>query len=175
MANYSSILCTITGSREEINSIYNTMKEVENLNKLGKFSNYRFEDLMELLNYPKSSNWFIYRGGWDKVTKRGNVLKMAIGTDGRIPHEIFDLLKQRFSSIEYYYKSNNYENKCTNDLEGKFYKCSKAYYKNNWFDIQIDIYMSKILTCEIEKDKQRKEEYYAKVYELIDMRNKMGS
>jgi hypothetical protein len=124
MANYCDSSVTIQGNEQEINELYKIMVKLENMKEpavKNGFGRTWLGCLVEALG----SSWreVSCRGEWSSLELNDGIITFNTESAWTAPTEVFDLIKQRFPSIEIFFLSC--EPGCvyfvSNDSDSRFY------------------------------------------------------
>ena len=112
MANICTTNYVIEGEKNELDALYETMKNLQG-QALGQ--------LVKALG--KDPDEVMCRGEWSDLERQGDTLRMTFETAWTPCHEVTDLLKEKFPSIRIYYKAvePGCEVYLKNDAEGKYF------------------------------------------------------
>lgn len=112
MANICTTNYVIEGEKEELDALYQTMKEQQE-NNLGC--------LVKALG--KNPEEVECRGEWTDLERQGDTLRMTFETAWTPCYEVTDLLKTTYPSLRIYYKAvePGCEVYLKNDAEGKYF------------------------------------------------------
>ena len=112
MANICTINYVIEGERNELDALYETMKNLQG-QALGQ--------LVKALG--KNPDEVMCRGEWSDLERQDDTLRMTFETAWTPCYEVTDLLKVAYPSIRIYYKAvePGCEVYLKNDAEGKYY------------------------------------------------------
>ena len=112
MANICTTNYVIEGEKNELDALYETMKNLQSQG-LGQ--------LVKALG--KNPDEVMCRGEWSDLERQGDTLRMTFVTAWTPCHEVTDLLKEKFPSIRIYYKAvePGCEVYLKNDAEGKYF------------------------------------------------------
>lgn len=124
MANWCSTSYTFVGKKEELNKLFDIMKQLESMEqpfvKNGFGTNW-LGCLVEKLGQKWDSIWC--RGEWSNLSYDDGKLLFCTETAWSAANEVMDFICKKFPSLKYYYYSEEcgmgiYE---TNDDTGQFY------------------------------------------------------
>jgi hypothetical protein len=112
MANICTTNYVIEGEKNELDALYETMKNLQG-QALGQ--------LVKALG--KNPDEVMCRGEWSDLERQGNTLRTTFETAWTPCYEVTDLLKVAYPSIRIYYKAvePGCEVYLKNDAEGKYY------------------------------------------------------
>ena len=112
MANICTTNYVIEGEKEELDALYQTMKEQQE-NNLGC--------LVKALG--KNPEEVECRGEWTDLERQGDTLRMTFETAWTPCYEVTDLLKATYPSLRIFYKAEEPGNGVylKNDAEGKYF------------------------------------------------------
>lgn len=112
MANICTTNYVIEGEKNELDALYETMKNLQS-QALGQ--------LVKALG--KSPDEVMCRGEWSDLERQDDTLRMTFDTAWTPCYEVTDLLKVAYPSIRIYYKAvePGCEVYMKNDAEGKYY------------------------------------------------------
>ena len=112
MANICTTNYVIEGEKNELDALYETMKNLQG-QALGQ--------LVKALG--KDPDEVMCRGEWSDLERQDDTLRMTFETAWTPCYEVTDLLKEKFPSIRIYYKAvePGCEVYLKNDAEGKYY------------------------------------------------------
>ena len=112
MANICTTNYVIEGEKNELDTLYETMKNLQDPN-LGQ--------LVKALG--KNPDEVMCRGEWSDLERQGDTLRMTFETAWTPCYEVTDLMKEKFPSIRIYYKAvePGCEVYLKNDAEGKYF------------------------------------------------------
>jgi hypothetical protein len=124
MANYASTEVSILGNDKEINELYNIMVNLGNMKEpavKNGFGTTWLGCLVEALG----SSWqeVSCRGEWSCLELNNGIITFSTESAWSAPIEVFDLIKQKFPSLEIFFLSvePGCEYFVVNDIEGRFY------------------------------------------------------
>ena len=112
MANICTTNYVIEGKKEELDALYQKMKELRG-QSLGQ--------LVEALG--KDPNEVMCRGGWTELEREGDILRMTFETAWTPCYEVTQLMKAVYPSLRIYYKAEEpgCEVYLKNDADGKYF------------------------------------------------------
>lgn len=112
MANICTTNYVIEGEKNELDALYETMKNLQG-QALGQ--------LVKALG--KDPNEVMCRGGWTELVREDETLRMTFETAWTPCYEVTDLLKTTYPSLRIYYKAvePGCEVYLKNDAEGKYF------------------------------------------------------
>jgi hypothetical protein len=112
MANICTTNYVIEGEKNELDALYETMKNLQG-QALGQ--------LVKALG--KDPDEVMCRGEWSDLERQGDILRMTFETAWTPCHEVTDLMEEKFPSIRIYYKAvePGCEVYLKNDAEGKYF------------------------------------------------------
>lgn len=112
MANICTTNYVIEGEKNELDALYETMKNLQG-QALGQ--------LVKALG--KDPDEVMCRGEWSDLERQDDTLRMTFETAWTPCYEVTDLLKEKFPSIRIYYKAvePGCEVYLKNDAEGKYF------------------------------------------------------
>lgn len=112
MPNICTTNYVIEGKKEELDALYQKMKELRG-QSLGQ--------LVEALG--KDPNEVMCRGGWTELEREGDILRMTFETAWTPCYEVTQLMKAVYPSLRIYYKAEEpgCEVYLKNDAEGKYF------------------------------------------------------
>lgn len=112
MANICTTNYVIEGEKNELDALYETMKNLQG-QALGQ--------LVKALG--KDPDEVMCRGEWSDLERQDDTLRMTFETAWTPCYEVTDLLKEKFPSIHIYYKAmeSGCEVYLRNDAEGKYF------------------------------------------------------
>ena len=117
MANICTTNYVIEGKKEELDALYQKMKELQDQN-LGQ--------LVKALG--KNPEELECRGEWTELVREGDTLRMIFETAWTPCYEVTQLMKENFPSLRIFYKAE--EPGCAvylkNDAEGKYFPETEA-------------------------------------------------
>ena len=112
MANICTTNYVIEGKKDELDALYQKMKELRG-QSLGQ--------LVEALG--KDPNEVMCRGGWTELEHEGDILRMTFETAWTPCYEVTQLMKEAYPSLRIFYKAE--EPGCgvylKNDGDGKYF------------------------------------------------------
>ena len=117
MANICTTNYVIEGKKEELNELYQKMKELQGQN-LGQ--------LVEALG--KNPDEIMCRGDWSDLERQGDTLRMIFETAWTPCYEVTQLMKAVYPSLRIFYKAEEpgCEVYLKNDAEGKYFPETEA-------------------------------------------------
>ena len=117
MANICATNYVIEGEKEELDALYQKMKELQGQN-LGQ--------LVKALG--KNPEEMECRGEWTEVVREGETLRMTFETAWTPCYEVTQLMKEKFPSLRIFYKAEEpgCEVYLKNDAEGKYFPETEA-------------------------------------------------
>ena len=117
MANICTTNYVIEGKKEELDELYQKMKELQGQN-LGQ--------LVEALG--KNPDEIMCRGDWSDLERHGDTLRMTFETAWTPCYEVTLLMKAVYPSLRIYYKAEEpgCEVYLKNDAEGKYFPETEA-------------------------------------------------
>ena len=135
MANICTTNYVIEGKKEELDELYQKMKELQGQN-LGQ--------LVEALG--KNPDEIMCRGDWSDLERQGDTLRMIFETAWTPCYEVTQLMKAVYPSLRIFYKAEEpgCEVYLKNDAEGKYFPETEA-----------DGYPFKLMTGEEENEQIR--------------------
>ena len=112
MANICTTNYVIEGEKNELDALYETMKNLQS-QALGQL----------VIALGKSPDEVMCRGEWSDLERQDDTLRMTFDTAWTPCYEVTDLLKVAYPSIRIYYKAvePGCEVYMKNDAEGKYY------------------------------------------------------
>lgn len=112
MPNICTTNYVIEGKKEELDALYQKMKELRG-QSLGQ--------LVEALG--KDPNEVMCRGGWTELEREGDILRMTFETAWTPCYEVTQLMKAVYPSLRIYYKAEEpgCEVYLKNDGDGKYF------------------------------------------------------
>ena len=112
MPNICTTNYVIEGKKEELDALYQKMKELRG-QSLGQ--------LVEALG--KDPNEVMCRGGWTELEREGDILRMTFETAWTPCYEVTQLMKAVYPSLRIFYKAEepDCEVYLKNDAEGKYF------------------------------------------------------
>ena len=112
MANICTTNYVIEGEKNELDALYETMKNLQG-QALGQ--------LVKALG--KDPDEVMCRGGWTELERKDDTLRMTFETAWTPCYEVTDLLKTTYPSLRIYYKAvePGCEVYLKNDAEGKYF------------------------------------------------------
>ena len=167
MANIYIAKYTIEGNNNDINNLYSILKEIENENKYPKCRwGFYYGEILEKLGY--NEEYCNCRGGFENLRKKGNVIKFDSYSAYSLCYGLFETLKNKFPSINYYYKGIDEFGQFpfTNDVDKKHYKYGKKYEVQDDKEIATYIY-HEIIHANIELVMTDDEDKKSKLYKII--------
>ena len=117
MANICTTNYVIEGKKEELDALYQKMKELQS-QSLGQ--------LVEALG--KNPDEIMCRGDWSDLERQGDTLRMIFETAWTPCYEVTNLLKAVYPSLRIFYKAEEpgCEVYLKNDAEGKYFPETEA-------------------------------------------------
>ena len=117
MPNICTTNYVIEGKKEELDALYQKMKELQGQN-LGQ--------MVESLG--KNPDEVMCRGEWADLERQGDTLRMTFETAWTPCYEVTNLLKVTYPSLRIYYKAEEpgCEVYLKNDAEGKYFPETEA-------------------------------------------------
>ena len=117
MPNICTTNYVIEGKKEELDALYQKMKELRG-QSLGQ--------LVEALG--KDPNEVMCRGGWTELEREGDILRMTFETAWTPCYEVTQLMKAVYPSLRIFYKAEEpgCEVYLKNDAEGKYFPETEA-------------------------------------------------
>ena len=117
MPNICTTNYVIEGKKEELDALYQKMKELRG-QSLGQ--------LVEALG--KDPNEVMCRGGWTELEREGDILRMTFETAWTPCYEVTQLMKAVYPSLQFFYKAEepDCEVYLKNDAEGKYFSETEA-------------------------------------------------
>ena len=117
MANICTTNYVIEGKKEELDALYQKMKELQDQN-LGQ--------LVKALG--KKPEEVECRGGWTELDREGDTLRMTFETAWTPCYEVTNLLKTVYPSLRIFYKAEEPGNEVylKNDADGKYFPETEA-------------------------------------------------
>ena len=117
MPNICTTNYVIEGKKEELDALYQKMKELRE-QSLGQ--------LVEALG--KDPNEVMCRGGWTELEREGDILRMTFETAWTPCYEVTQLMKAVYPSLRIYYKAEEpgCEVYLKNDADGKYFPETEA-------------------------------------------------
>ena len=117
MPNICTTNYVIEGKKEELDALYQKMKELRG-QSLGQ--------LVEALG--KDPNEVMCRGGWTELEREGDILRMTFETAWTPCYEVTQLMKAVYPSLRIYYKAEEpgCEVYLKNDADGKYFPETEA-------------------------------------------------
>ena len=112
MANICTTNYVIEGEKNELDALYETMKNLQG------------QDLAQLVKaLGKNPDEVMCRGEWTELERKDDTLRMTFETAWTPCYEVTDLLKEKFPSIRIFYKAvePGCEVYLKNDAEGKYF------------------------------------------------------
>ena len=125
MPNWSNTSLVFEGDKQEIKTLYQTMKRLERRkNPLVKndFGTNWLGCLVEALGGQWEETYC--RGTWLSLECQGNILRMETETAWSPCIETYDFICHKFPSLNYYYRSEEpmMAEYLTNDSDGRYFK-----------------------------------------------------
>jgi hypothetical protein len=117
MANICTTNYVIEGKKEELDALYQKMKELQG------------QDLGQLVEaLGKNPDEIMCRGDWSDLERQGDTLRMIFETAWTPCYEVTNLLKAVYPSLRIFYKAEEPDNKVylKNDAEGKYFPETEA-------------------------------------------------
>ena len=124
MPNWCSTAYAIEGDAQEIKSLYELMKRLEDMEKPSVENGFGTAWLGCLVDaLGKDWNNVSCRGEWSCLEMDGEVIKLYTETAWSPCNEVFDLVREKYPSLHYYFQAEEpdldiYE---TNDSEGIYF------------------------------------------------------
>ena len=117
MANICTTNYVIEGKKEELDALFQKMKELQG-QSLGQ--------LVEALG--KNPDEIMCRGDWSDLERHGDTLRMTFETAWTPCYEVSTLLKEAYPSLRIFYKAEEPGNEVylKNDAEGKYFPETEA-------------------------------------------------
>ena len=117
MANICITNYVIEGKKEELDALYQKLKELQG-QKLGQ--------LVKALG--KNPEEMECRGEWTELVSEGDILRMNFETAWTPCYEVTQLMKEKFPSLRIFYKAEEpgCEVYLKNDAEGKYFPETEA-------------------------------------------------
>ena len=117
MPNICTTNYVIEGKKEELDALYQKMKELQGQN-LGQ--------LVESLG--KNPDEVMCRGEWSNLERQGDTLHVTFETAWTPCYEVTDLLKATYPSLRIFYKAEEPGNGVylKNDAEGKYFPATES-------------------------------------------------
>ena len=117
MANICITNYVIEGKKEELDALYQKLKELQG-QKLGQ--------LVKALG--KNPEEMECRGEWTELVSEGDILRMTFETAWTPCYEVTQLMKEKFPSLRIFYKAEEpgCEVYLKNDAEGKYFPETEA-------------------------------------------------
>ena len=112
MANICTTNYVIEGEKEELDALYETMKNLQG------------QDLAQLVKaLGKNPDEVMCRGEWTELERKDDTLRMTFETAWTPCYEVTNLLKTTYPSLRIYYKAvePGCEVYLKNDAEGKYF------------------------------------------------------
>ena len=112
MANICTTNYVIEGKKEELDALYETMKNLQSQN---------LRQLVKTLG--KNPDEVMCRGEWSNLERQGDTLHVTFETAWTPCYEVTDLLKATYPSLRIFYKAEEPGNGVylKNDAEGKYF------------------------------------------------------
>jgi len=125
MPNICTTNYVIEGKKEELDVLYQTMKELQESGASVEYAS-GLGLLIEALG--KKSEEMECRGGWTELVREGDVLRMTFQTAWTPCYEVIHLLKATYPSLRIFYKAEEpgCEVYLKNDAEGKYFPETEA-------------------------------------------------
>jgi len=117
MANICTTNYVIEGKKEELDALYQKMKELQG------------QDLGQLVEaLGKNPDEIMCRGDWSDLERQGDTLRMIFETAWTPCYEVTNLLKAVYPSLRIFYKAEEpgCEVYLKNDAEGKYFPETEA-------------------------------------------------
>lgn len=125
MPNWCNTVLIFEGDKQEIKSLYQTMKKLERRKKTLVGSDFGSNWLGCLVEALGGQWKEIYcRGTWFSLDYQGNILRMEAETAWRPCIETYNFICKVFPSLTYYYRSEEpmMAEYLTNDGDGRYFK-----------------------------------------------------
>ena len=135
MANICTTNYVIEGKKEELDALYQKMKELQD------------QDLGQLVKaLGKNPEEMGCRGEWTELVREGDTIRVTFETAWTSCYEVTNLLKTVYPSLRIFYKAEEPGNEVylKNDVEGKYFPETEA-----------DGHPFKLMTEEDEKEQVR--------------------
>ena len=125
MPNICTTNYVIEGKKEELDALYQTMKELQESGASVEYAS-GLGLLIEALG--KKSEEMECRGGWTELVREGDVLRMTFQTAWTPCYVVIHLLKATYPSLRIFYKAEEpgCEVYLKNDAEGKYFPETEA-------------------------------------------------
>lgn len=125
MANICTTNYVIEGMKEELDALYQKMKELQ---ESGASVEYATGLGLLVSALGKKPEELECRGGWTGLVREGDTIRMTFETAWTPCYEVTNLLKAVYPSIRIFYKSEEPGNEVyqKNDAEGKYFPETKA-------------------------------------------------
>ena len=124
MPNWCNTAYTVTGDTQEVKALYELMKGLEEQEKPAVDNGFGTTWLGCLVNaLGEDWNNIRCRGHWEGLEFDGEVLTFWTETAWSVCNEVFELARQKFPSLSYYYRAEE-PGMCdyyTNDADGIYY------------------------------------------------------
>jgi len=117
MANICTTNYVIEGKKEELDALYQKMKELQG------------QDLGQLVEaLGKNPDEIMCRGDWSDLERQGDTLRMTFETAWTPCYEVTQLMKAVYPSLRIFYKAEEpgCEVYLKNDAEGKYFPETEA-------------------------------------------------
>ena len=125
MANICTTNYVIEGTKEELDALYQKMKELQ---ESGASVEYATGLGLLVSALGKKPEELECRGGWTGLVREGDTIRMTFETAWTPCYEVTNLLKAVYPSIRIFYKSEEPGNEVyqKNDAEGKYFPEAEA-------------------------------------------------
>ena len=125
MANICTTNYVIEGKKEELDALYQKMKELQ---ESGASVEYATGLGLLVSALGKKPEELECRGGWTGFVREGDTIRMTFETAWTPCYEVTNLLKAVYPSIRIFYKSEEPGNEVyqKNDAEGKYFPEAEA-------------------------------------------------
>ena len=125
MANICTTNYVIEGKKEELDALYQKMKELQ---ESGASVEYATGLGLLVSALGKKPEELKCRGGWTGLVREGDTIRMTFETAWTPCYEVTNLLKAVYPSIRIFYKSEEPGNEVyqKNDAEGKYFPEAEA-------------------------------------------------
>ncbi len=125
MANICTTNYVIEGKKEELDALYQKMKELQ---ESGASVEYATGLGLLVSALGKKPEELECRGGWTGLVREGDTIRMTFETAWTPCYEVTNLLKAVYPSIRIFYKSEEPGNEVyqKNDAEGKYFPEAEA-------------------------------------------------
>ena len=117
MANICTTNYVIEGKKEELDALYQKMKELQG------------QDLGQLVEaLGKNPDEIMCRGDWSDLERQGDTLRMIFETAWTPCYEVTQLMKAVYPSLRIFYKAEEPGNEVClkNDADGKYFPETEA-------------------------------------------------